>query len=142
MALDSFKKCPSCGAIFSYMGKPMCSKCIKKNDEDYTVVRKYIYEHPNSHMDEVSEETGVAIKTIKQFLREGRLEMRSADGSLVCDKCGAPITKGTICDNCKNALTNALESALPKAEPKQPGKQDSSALKVKDKLHVDVSRKQ
>ncbi len=141
MGLDSFRKCPSCGGIFSYMGKPMCSKCIKKNDEDYTKVRKYIYEHPNSHIDEVSEETDVPVKTIKQFLREGRLEMRNADGSLICEKCGAAITKGAICDKCKNELTSALASALPKEEPKQPQKHETSGMKAKDKLHVDVSKK-
>ena len=143
MALDSFRKCTNCGKLFTYIGRPMCPKCVKQMDEDFTIVRKYIYEHPNATVEEVSEETEVAVKTIVHFLREGRLEMKVADGSIKCEKCGKPINSGRMCKQCKEDIAGSLNSTLQKNAPPEQAKSELSGSKsAGDRLHVDVSRKQ
>lgn len=138
MALNNFRKCKSCGSIFNFMGKPMCPNCIKKMDEDFAKVRKYIYENPNARAEEISEETGVDTKTIMQFLREGRLELRVADGSILCEKCGVPISSGRLCPTCSQNISNNMSSVLPKAP--EPKKHQQELTGLKSKLHVNVAK--
>lgn len=90
-------------------------------------------------MEEIVAETEVDPKLILRFLKEGRLEMQNSAGLLSCEKCGAPITSGTMCQNCKDKLAKAMQSVLPKANQGQ-GKKDSKTISSsqKDKLHVNV----
>lgn len=138
MALNNFRKCKTCGNIFNFMGKPICPNCVKKMDEDFAKVRKFIYENPNARVEEISEETGVEPKMIMQFLREGRLELKVADGSLVCEKCGIPISSGRMCHTCSQSLSNNIASVLPKSPEQQ--KQKPKFTNNKSKLHVSVSK--
>lgn len=138
MALNNFRKCKTCGSIFNFMGKPICPACLKKMDEDFAKVRKFIYENPNARVDEISEETGVEPKMIMQFLRDGRLELKTADGSIVCEKCGVPISTGRLCHTCSQDISNHMQSVLPKAPQQQ--KQKTVLTGGKSKLHVSVSQ--
>ncbi len=141
--LNNFKKCKSCGKIFSNMGRPICPECIKKQDEEFTKVRKYIYDNPTVKVEDVAEETEVPLKTILQFLKEGRLQLKSADGLLACEKCGIAITTGTMCENCKKNLASALQSSVaPGGAAVAPPKQkDTSGLKTQNKLHINLNKR-
>lgn len=138
MALNNFRKCKMCGSIFNFMGKPICPNCLKKMDEDFAKVRKFIYENPNARVEEISEETGVEPKMIMQFLREGRLELKVADGSITCEKCGVPISSGRLCHTCSQSLAGNMASVLPKSPVQQ--KQKPRVTDSKSKLHVSVSK--
>ncbi len=138
--LDNVRKCKECGKLFNFMGRPICPECLKKTDEDFQNVRKYIYDNPNAGIEEAAEETGVSVKTIMRFLREGRLQLRSASGALLCEKCGKPLSTGSMCEDCKKKLTETLGSKLaPKSAP--PEKKEKSGQKAADKLHINLDRK-
>ncbi|MDL2237823.1 MerR family transcriptional regulator, partial [Christensenellaceae bacterium OttesenSCG-928-K19] len=77
--VNSFRTCQWCGGIYTYMGNPLCPKCVKEQEEDFQKVKKYLYENPGAGVEEVVEETEVDIKRVMHFLREGRLEMKNAD---------------------------------------------------------------
>lgn len=141
MALE-FKKCKTCGRIFQGFGL-RCPDCIEEEERQFTMVKDYIWEHPGASMHELVENTGVDAKLVLRFLKEGRLEMDTADGLLVCEKCGAPITSGTMCAKCKEKLSKAMDSVLPKSQapqPKSSGDNPFSNAMRADKLHVNVRR--
>ncbi|HBU12467.1 MAG TPA: hypothetical protein DEB31_06990 [Clostridiales bacterium] len=139
--VNSYRTCQRCKKIYTYMGNPLCPSCVKQLDEDFQKIKKYLYENPGAGVEEVSEKTEVEVKTVLHFLREGRLEMKNADGMLLCTKCGVPITKGTMCPACMSGMVRTLESTLPKPEPK---KQHSrlDAMSAKSKLHVEINKDQ
>ena len=133
-----FKKCTSCGRIFDGFGLE-CPECVQENERQFNLVKDYIWENPRASMTELSEETGVPAKLITRFLREGRLELDNADGLIVCERCGAPITSGTLCRNCKDKLAHAMDRVLPNAGKPAP-KEDKMPIgsTKSDKLHVRV----
>lgn len=133
----NFRKCKWCGGIFNFMGNQYCPNCLKQMDEDFTKVRKFVYENPNARVDDIAEETEVEPKMIMFFLREGRLELRQLDGSLTCEKCGAPIATGKLCHKCAQEMSGVLESTLPKQEKPQRPQVD---ITKKSKLHVNVTK--
>lgn len=103
------RNCIRCGKLFNYMGKPICSVCIEQDEKDFERVKEYIYDHPKCSMTEVSKETGISIKKITKFLKEGRLEVvDGAVGWLTCESCGKEIKSGRFCKECANRLKNTL----------------------------------
>lgn len=135
-----FKKCKTCGRIFQSIHGLECPECIDDRERKFAIVRDYLYEYPGASMDEIVEETEVDPKLIIRFLKEGRLEMQNSKGLLSCEKCGAPISSGTMCTSCKDKLAKAMESVLPKSMTEK-GKKESRAVSSssqKDKLHVNV----
>jgi ribosomal protein L32 len=55
---------------------------------------------------ELSEQTGVSIKQITKFIREGRISMVNAPNlSYPCESCGTLIRENHICDDCRVRLT-------------------------------------
>lgn len=111
MAL-SFKTCKRCGNIFqNFMGE-YCESCQKEIDQIYVAVRDFLYDNPNATVKEVVEETGAEENLILDFLKDGRLEMTTANGLLRCEKCGKAISSGRMCDACKQSLSNVLTRSL------------------------------
>lgn len=141
MALK-YKTCIYCGRIFQSSGPDICPECLRKLEEQFKLIKEYLYQNPRASVEEVSKETGIDEKLILHFLREGRLEMVSADGSLLCEKCGAPITSGRLCKKCSDTLAQALGSVLPNQKQqedeneKRRGRLGSGKM---DKLHVDIN---
>ncbi len=127
--------------IFNFMGNQFCPDCLRKKDEDFQVVRKYIYENPDATAEAISEDTGVDIKDILEFLKEGRLQLKHADGLLVCEQCGVAIASGRLCDACKKSLNNDLLSTLPQKEEKKKMSRLELLENARSKLHVDINKK-
>lgn len=123
------RNCKRCGNIFNYRGISICNNCVTQDEKDYGLVRDYIIEHPNSSTVEVSEATGVSVKTISRFIREGRLDSDSfdtSDSDIVCEKCGRNINSGRYCDLCLNEMQSSFREAARKIESTE-----SPAAKVK-----------
>ncbi|MBD5559255.1 MAG: flagellar protein [Clostridia bacterium] len=134
-----FKKCKTCGRIFDGYGLE-CYECVEENERQFNLVKDYIWEHPKASMQEIVEDTGVNEKLIIRFLKEGRLEFDNASGLIVCEKCGAPITGGTLCRNCKEKLSKAMDSVLPGMPAPAASEQAPLTAGRKDKkLHVRVN---
>lgn len=136
MALQ-FKKCKTCGKIFQSLGSLECPDCIEERERKFQLVKEYLYKEPGASLEKLAEETGVEEKLIIRFLKEGRLEMTSVEGLLTCEKCGAPVTSGTMCDKCKDKLARAMQSVLPSSKGATAGK-SLTGKPGKDKMHGNV----
>lgn len=124
------RNCKRCGKIYNYTGSGVCNNCLRQEQEDFEKVREYLFNNPNSTTAEVSEATGIELKVISRFLKEGRLEAdyikMSDDSELSCEKCGKPIKSGRFCEICVREMQADFSKAVkPVSEPPrgfQPGK--------------------
>ncbi len=104
-----FKRCKKCGTLFqSRLGsRDYCDACTKAMDEKFVIVRDYLYDYPNATVRQVVEDTGIEEEIIESLVGDGRLQMRSSDGLLHCEKCGRVIQSGRLCPKCQDTV-NAL----------------------------------
>lgn len=126
------RNCARCGRLFQYVaGPPICHICKKKEEEDFELVKNYIYENKNANMVEVSNNTGVSTRLIERFIREGRL-MLSEDSPifLKCEKCGTQIRTGRLCQECSRSLSNEMRMSTSSNE----NASKSDAPKPKEKM--------
>lgn len=124
------KNCNRCGQVFASDRKKICSDCEQEMEENFEKVRDYIYDHGQATIPKVHEETGVSIKEIKQFIREGRLVEYDMDISVECKRCGTDIKSGDYCSDCREELSQGLASKKKKI------KQDLEGETKTDKMHT------
>ena len=136
-------QCKICNKLFQPISGNICPSCVNKIDRDFITVRDYIYDNPNSRIDEVSEETGVDKATILQLLKEGRLTLDSpdTDGMLLCDICKKPISTGRMCKECKEKIASTMTKSIGGAKPPEPQKKELKASKYNAKMHTDTLRR-
>lgn len=112
---SQLQSCLRCGKMFLYagVGKCICLKCNKEDEEQFNCVKDYIYEHPSATIREVAENTDVRVARIKAYLKEGRLII-SDDSALFlnCEICGAQLKYGRVCRNCADTLSNELKRTM------------------------------
>ena len=129
------RNCAECGNLFGYQGSPLCPKCIKKDEEDFVKVRKYLRENPGASVLEASEATEVEEEKILRYVREGRLQSKSWVGVLECERCGARISDGRLCEACRTEvnrdLQNARATAVQKTKIPEPDYKKPDAPKKK-----------
>jgi predicted amidophosphoribosyltransferase len=112
-------KCPECGELFQvWTQRNLCPKCIKKEDEQYNIVKEFLYDNPNATAPEVSYHTGVPEHKIIKFLKEGRLI--STGNAIVydCECCGAPISSGRVCKKCLTKMEQNSNISIEKLKKK------------------------
>ena len=108
--------CPRCGKVFVRVREPICSTCVKEEEQKFEDVRAYVKDNPNRTIREVSDETNVSIKSILRYIREGKLEASTGmHGEVTCSKCGVPISSGRMCPKCVNEVGNQIGSMKPEA---------------------------
>lgn len=106
------KNCAECGVVFSSVqGVSICLKCRRVHDDEYTLVKDFVYANPDVTVLEVMEETGVSEEEIIRFLKEGRLELTGKDGAelLKCERCDKPIRVGRFCTECTEKMSRQLK---------------------------------
>lgn len=128
--------CGKCGRMFSSENEQkLCSKCKNSDEDDFMIVREFIYDNPNSTASEVSEETGVDESKILKFLRQGKLQLKGDGVGYPCERCGKSISTGKFCDACSFELKNEINKAFgigAKKETKaQPDKKASKKMHIK-----------
>ena len=101
--MAEIRNCPRCGKIFSCFGRPICNTCIDAEENEFKLVKEYIYDNTGATISEVAQETEVSVEKIMRFLREERLEIMSENSNLLleCERCGRAIKSGRFCENCK-----------------------------------------
>lgn len=105
--------CGKCGRMFSSNnGQKFCDRCKNSDEDDFMIVREYIYDNPNSTAAEVAEGTGIDESKILKFLRQGKLQLKGEGVGYPCDKCGKSISTGKFCDQCSMELKNDLNKAF------------------------------
>lgn len=127
-------QCKQCKRLFQSFGSSFCPDCVQKLEENFELVRKYIYDNPHANVVEISQETDVPERDILYFLKEGRLSIAEGDGMLLCENCGRSIITGRYCDHCKKIFEKELSAVYVGPEKK---KQDrASGL---GKMHIDLN---
>jgi flagellar operon protein (TIGR03826 family) len=102
MNLDN---CPRCGKLFAKNFRDVCPACMRDIDKEYELCANYLREYRGSIITEVSDATGVSIKQITKFIREGRISIMNAPNmSYPCESCGTLIRDQNLCDNCRQRI--------------------------------------
>ncbi|MBR1445038.1 MAG: flagellar protein [Firmicutes bacterium] len=111
--------CPRCGRAFQVKDTEVehldkvCPKCERIDEDTFQVIKKYLEENPMATVTDVVEDTGISVKTITRFLRQGRLEVtQGMSGFLKCLKCGTPIRTGKYCDVCEMYMIKKFNHSL------------------------------
>jgi len=108
----SVECCRNCKRLFKYpgFGNKYCPDCMKIDEENREKVKAFLRENGQSNMYEISLGTGVSEKDIKQYLRDGMLEIPEGSPIYIkCESCGCPIRSGRWCPDCAKRLEEDLK---------------------------------
>lgn len=129
------RNCRNCGGIFNYVtGPAICPACREKLEKKFQEVKEYIRENKGAGIPEVAEACSVEVSQIRQWLREGRLELsEDAQMYLTCETCGKPIRSGRFCEKCASNMTRGFQEVLNagKNTPAKPAKHDGEGPKMR-----------
>lgn len=104
--------CPSCGKLFARHIREVCNECFAKGEKQYESCLDYLKKNKGTTINELSEATGVSIKQITKYIREGRISLKNAvNMHYPCEMCGAPIREGGMCASCHSRLQAEIRSA-------------------------------
>ncbi|MTI46810.1 TIGR03826 family flagellar region protein [Sporosalibacterium faouarense] len=114
------RNCRKCGRVYAYNGFKYCSRCRNEEEENFRKVKEYIYDHNDATIQETSDETGVSVKKIISYLREGRLELKGEHHNMIldCERCGRPIKTGRFCGKCINEMEKEFKGATKSKDKK------------------------
>ncbi|AIQ65890.1 flagellar protein [Paenibacillus stellifer] len=134
MNLDN---CPRCGRLYVKNVMELCQPCIKELEQQYEACVKYIREHKNTDIQELSDATEVSIKEITRFIKEGRISIANAPNMMYpCEVCGRLIRESHMCDDCRTRLRKGFTEAPKKEEaPTTPKKKGTTYFTVEDRHH-------
>ncbi len=124
MEIMDIRNCRRCRRLFNYSDNSRyCPSCLEKIEQEFQEAKEYIYRNPGVGIKTISEELGIEVGQIKQWIREERLALSNAsDSGIYCENCGVNITTGRFCDKCKSELSSSLSSAVQKKEQEKPPK--------------------
>ncbi len=104
--------CRECGGILVYggIGEYRCEECGRIEYDDYGKVRNYLEDHKGANVSEISLETGVSHKSIREMIKENRFEIiENRGGYLRCERCGVDIKSGRMCPKCEETYHRKVE---------------------------------
>ena len=137
--------CKECGKLFNFIrGQRVCPACSRKLEDKFMEVKKYVREHPNVDVKELSEEMDVSIRQINRWVREERLVFSDdSPVGLPCESCGVTIKTGRFCDKCKAELATGFRHAAgqDKRPAPQPAPRKSAADSRTPLTETELSRK-
>lgn len=111
--MNELMNCPVCGNLFIKTPvQDLCKNCYEIEEQAFQKVSNFLRERKNrmATMLQVVEKTGVDQDLIIKFIRKGRIQLvQFPNLQYPCERCGAPIQKGTICENCIKELKQDLE---------------------------------
>lgn len=96
--------CDNCGGLMEFKGcgEYECEDCHTKGFDDYGKVRNYIELHRGANAAEIESKTGVTQKSIRQMLKESKLEITADSVAFMrCEICGVNIRSGRFCPKCE-----------------------------------------
>ena len=102
----NYKECEYCKRPLPiHYEKTLCPNCL--DAQLFHEVKEFIRSN-NVNEYEVAEHFGIPIKQVKAWIREGRIEYRTSESgssiSMHCQRCGAPVSFGTLCHKCLKLL--------------------------------------
>lgn len=128
------KNCVKCGKIYAYNGLKYCPSCRRKEEENFQIVKEYIYNHKDATIQETSEATGITVRKIISYLRQGRLEIKGDNSNMIldCERCGKAIKTGRYCSKCAKEIEKEFRSG----EKSSNTKSSDDSNKDNDKMYV------
>ena len=126
----NIENCPRCGKIFAKGFSEVCPVCTKEIDKEYEICAEFLRKNKGASITVLSDETGVTIRQITRFIREGRISLLDAPNlSYPCESCGTLIQSSHLCENCRKRFINASKNFF---------EEDAKAKKKQDELMQDV----
>lgn len=102
--------CPRCGRIFAKGIRDVCANCVREIEKEYELCVEFLRENRGATINEVSEATGVSVRQITRFIREGRISFVDAPNLVYpCESCGKNIRQGNLCDDCRKKFTKQAQ---------------------------------
>ncbi len=103
--------CPRCGKVFAQGLHDVCPACVKEIEKEYEACAEFLRENKGTNMHDLSESTGVTIRQITKFIREGRISLMGLPNmGFPCESCGMMIRGGSLCDNCRSNLQKGISA--------------------------------
>lgn len=103
-------ECDYCGSKMLEnitMGTYRCHDCGKDSYDDFQTIRNYLEVVGNASVAVIERNTGVPRRIIEYFFRDEYLEIpKNSPVRVPCERCGAPIRTGTLCEACKRGVNN------------------------------------
>ncbi|GLX70882.1 TIGR03826 family flagellar region protein [Paenibacillus glycanilyticus] len=97
--------CPRCGKLYAKNFRDVCPACIREIDNEYELCSNYLRKNKGAIITELHDETGVSIKQITKFIKEGRISLLNAPNLMYpCEVCGTLIRENNICGTCRARL--------------------------------------
>jgi len=69
--------CKWCGALYNRIGRDICDKCIKEEEDTLLEVQRYLRDNPNRSIDEICDEFDLDESVVRQWVRDKRLILNS-----------------------------------------------------------------
>lgn len=107
--------CDNCGGLMEFKGcgEYECEDCHTKGLDDYGKVRNYIELHRGANAAEIESKTGVTQKSIRQMLKESKLEITADSVAFMrCEICGVNIRSGRFCPKCEASYHKEKEKQM------------------------------
>lgn len=133
--------CQKCSGNMLYKGSGcyVCESCGEEYLTDFGKVKRFINTYGPSNAITISKETGVSRHKIREFLRNGRVEIvedASSDVSF-CVSCGVPIRSGKYCNVCQSRLqgkASHLERGVYNAASDDEKKSQKGQMRFKNQM--------
>lgn len=107
---SKFKPCSMCGRPILVRGnREYCSIC--EDNALFKEVREYIRSHDVNEY-ELAEIFHIPQSKVHNWIKEGRIEYASGENKMVstrCQRCGAPVSFGTLCSGCMRVMNGNKE---------------------------------
>ncbi len=104
-------ECDYCGSKLLEnvtMGTYRCHDCGQDSYDDFQTIRNYLNVVGTAPVAVIERNTGVPKRIIEYFFRDEYLEIpKSSPVRVPCERCGAPIRTGTLCDACKSGTNTS-----------------------------------
>ncbi len=96
--------CPVCQNLFlkNHLSNS-CESCYKKEEQRFQQVRQFLKKRENelATNEDVAAETGVELKELHQFMKNGRLRIMAYPNlGYPCERCEELIRKDRLCTGC------------------------------------------
>ena len=109
----NYKYCEYCGApIPRSSEETFCDRC--REHVLFQRVRDYIRANDVNEF-QVAAYFGIPLRVVKGWIKEGRIEykempagQRTLNNHLHCERCGAPVSFGTLCTKCLKLLNKNM----------------------------------
>jgi uncharacterized protein len=109
--LTNLGNCFRCGKLFLKI-RDICQDCYQKQEDNFVLVNDYLRNHKSGTIQEVSDETGVSIAQIRQFILANRIQVNNFPNlTYPCDTCGSQIKEGKKCHSCMVTIKELSKQA-------------------------------